>query len=162
MRRLFPYPLLWVLLVIMWLLLNRSVGVGHMLLGALVAAFACWSVARLEPPRPRARNIRRMVELAGLVVVDVVRSNFAVIGLILGGSRPGHHSAFLTIPLQLRDPNGLALLACIITATPGSAWMSYDSRLSTVTIHVLDVIDEEGWIRTIKRNYESRLLEIFQ
>lgn len=162
MKRLLPYPLLWLLLLVMWLLLNRSIDFGQVLLGAIIASSACWAVAPLEPPRPKVRNIVSIMQLAWLVTADVVRSNFAVMRLILGGRHHGHHSAFLTIPLQLRDPNGLALLACIITATPGSAWINYDSQHSTVTVHVLDLIDESAWIDTIKRNYESRLLEIFQ
>jgi multicomponent K+:H+ antiporter subunit E len=31
-----------------------------------------------------------------------------------------------------------------------------------LTIHVLDLIDEREWIRTIKNRYERRLLEIFE
>ena len=31
-----------------------------------------------------------------------------------------------------------------------------------LTIHVLDLIDESEWIRTIKNRYERRLLEIFE
>ena len=162
MRRPLPHPLHWLVLLLMWLLLNRSIGLGQILLGSVVALFAAWAAASLELPRPNVRNVRRMVELLGLVAVDVVRSNFAVMWLILGARHAGHHSAFLTIPLELRDRNGLAVLACIITATPGSAWIAYDSLRSTVTVHVLDVVDESTWIETIKRKYESRLLEIFQ
>ena len=29
-------------------------------------------------------------------------------------------------------------------------------------IHVLDLVDESEWIRTIKDRYERRLLEIFE
>jgi len=31
-----------------------------------------------------------------------------------------------------------------------------------LTIHVLDLIDENAWIRTIKHRYERLLLEIFE
>ena len=30
------------------------------------------------------------------------------------------------------------------------------------TIHVLDLQDEEYWVRTIQQRYESRLLRIFE
>ena len=45
----------------------------------------------------------------------------------LGDAR-AHAPASSTIPLELRDPGGLAALACIITATPGHAWARYDAR----------------------------------
>ena len=71
-------------------------------------------------------------------------------------------AARLVQPLELRDRSALAILACIITATPGSAWLEYDAARGTVLIHVLDLIDEQQWIDTIKHRYERLLLEIFQ
>ena len=160
MNRFLPYPLLWLALLAMWLALNGSVAPGQVLLGAVIATFACWSVRRLEPPKPRLRHIGTILQLIGHVVTDVVRSNIAVIGLVVTGRTP--RSKFVTIPLELREPNGLAILACIITATPGSAWIEYDSMLNQVTIHVLDTEDEAAWNAALKRNYERRLMEIFQ
>src|SRR5690606_38690305 len=128
MRRWLPYPLLWLALLVMWLVLNRSLNPGQILLGAAISGFACWATAALEPPRPRIRSLRRIIELAALVVADVILSNLEVIALVIGGRREGRHSAFLVIPLRLSERNGLAVLACIITATPGSAWIDYDSK----------------------------------
>jgi multicomponent K+:H+ antiporter subunit E len=159
-RRLLPYPLLWLVLLGMWLVLNGTVAPGQVVLGAIIATLASWAVRRLEPPKPHLRRIGTIMQLVGLVIADVVNSNIAVIGLVLNGRRP--RSAFITIPLELREPNALAILACIITATPGSAWVHYDSTLSEVTVHVLDTDDPAAWNATLKRNYERRLMEIFQ
>ena len=71
-------------------------------------------------------------------------------------------SGFVSMPLELRDRAGLAILACILTAIPGSAWLEYDTRRGTVLIHVLDLVDEANWIETIKYRYERLLLEIFR
>jgi multicomponent K+:H+ antiporter subunit E len=65
------------------------------------------------------------------------------------------------IPLDLRDPYGLAALACIITSTPGTVWVSFDAKAGILTIHVLDLIDESDWRRKINGDYERLLLEIF-
>jgi multicomponent K+:H+ antiporter subunit E len=62
----------------------------------------------------------------------------------------------------MRDPYGLAALACIITATPGTVWVEYDSARGTMLLHVLDLLDEEAWIRIIKDRYERRLMEMFE
>jgi multicomponent K+:H+ antiporter subunit E len=144
----------------MWLLLAGSLALGQVLLGVVIATLACWAVAPLEPPRPRIRQLGTLLQLVGAVIADVVMSNIAVLGLILSG-RPAR-SAFVTIPLELDDPNGLVILSCIVTATPGSAWIQYDSTRRTVTIHVLDTPDEAAWSAGLKRNYEARLVEIFQ
>jgi len=56
---------------------------------------------------------------------------------------------------------GLATLACIITSTPGTLWVDFNEASGTLTIHVLDLVDETEWVRTIKGRYERPLLEIF-
>lgn len=160
MRRIFAYPLLWIALFCMWALLSRSVAPGSLLVGAIVASICCWALGAIAVPRPRIRKLGSIARLIGLVLADVFRSNIAVVRLTLGRRKP--RSSFVTIPLALRDPNGLAVLACIITATPGSAWISHSLITHSVLLHVLDVDDAEAWGATVKRTYEALLMEIFQ
>ena len=54
------------------------------------------------------------------------------------------------------------MLACIITATPGTAWAGYDARSNVLTIHVLDLVTTKPSVRTIKERYERPLREIFE
>jgi len=97
-----------------------------------------------------------------VVLADIIRSNFAVARILLSPGDQKHTAGFVNIPLELRDPYGLAILACIITSTPGTLWVSFESATGTLTIHALDLIDEEIWIRTIKHRYERPLMEIFR
>jgi len=161
MSRIVPYPALTVALVLMWLLLNRF-SPGQLLLGTGIALVAGWSMSALQPVKPRVRRWDLIPRLLGVVFVDIVRSNLAVAGLILTGGRHGRRrSGFVEIPLDLRDPTGLAILAVIVTATPGTAWMSYDEPGGTLLLHVFDLVEEADWVELIKRRYESLLLEIF-
>lgn len=64
--------------------------------------------------------------LAASVLVDIVRSNIAVAGIILGRKRGRRTPGFVEIPLDLRNPYGLATLGCIITSTPGTIWVDFD------------------------------------
>jgi len=162
MRRWLPYPLLTLLLTGMWLLLNRTLDPGHVVLGAAVGVASARAYASLQAPEGRVRRWGAILPLAWLVLLDIVRSNIAVARIVLSLGARKQTSDFLDIPLELRSRAGLAVLACIITATPGTAWVSYDPERSVVTIHVLDLIDREAWIRTIKDRYERRLREIFE
>ena len=54
----------------------------------------------------------------------------------------------------MRNPVGLAALACIITSTPGTAWAGYDPSSGVLTMHILDLVDDETWVHTIKDRYE--------
>lgn len=158
---LIPYPFASVSLLLLWLLLNQSLSPIHMLSGCAVALAGGWALATLELPKLRLRRLFDVVHLTGLVVADIVRSNIAVAGIILGPERRSRTSGFVNIPLELQNPYGLATLACIITSTPGTLWVDFDAASGALTIHVLDLIDEEEWVRTIKGRYERHLLEIF-
>lgn len=161
-RQILPYPLLSLGLLIFWLLLQQSLGLGHILLGTLIALLAGRALAALQPPRPRIRKPLKIIQLMILVAADVLRSNLAVARIVIQGRRREQTAGFLLLPLELRDRSALAVLSCIITATPGSAWLEYDAARGTVLIHVLDLVDEEAWIALIKQRYERLLLEIFQ
>lgn len=162
MTRIFPYPLLTLALTLMWLLMQQSVGLGHILLGFGVAWFASLAMAQLQPHKPKIRRPGLVLKLFWLVTLDIIRSNLAVSRIILAGQRRKPTAGFIKMPLELRDPAGLAVLSCIITATPGSAWLEYSPAESSVLIHVLDLIDEEEWVSTVKQRYETLLMEIFR
>jgi multicomponent K+:H+ antiporter subunit E len=126
-----------------------------------VATAGVAMIRALKLPKGRSRGLGAVMRLSGRVLADVVRSNIAVAKLVITGSRAAT-SGFVVVPLELRDPYGLATLACIITATPGTVWVAFNEAGGTLTIHVLDLVDEAEWIRTIKGRYERLLLEIFQ
>ncbi|MGH6918684.1 MAG: Na+/H+ antiporter subunit E [Geminicoccaceae bacterium] len=162
MTRWLPFPLMALSLLVMWLLLHQTLAPGHVILGSLIGIGGAWALTRLGPPAGRLRRPRAMLTLAILVLHDIVRSNIAVARIILGPRAHNETSGFLEIPLELRAPYGLAVLALIVTATPGTLWVAFDSANGVLTLHVLDLIDEDAWIATIKQRYERHLLEIFE
>ncbi len=159
--RVLPYPLLTLSLIIFWMTIN-SFSPGHLLLGTVVAMVASWAMASLRPPKPRIRNWHLVVKLIVIVLYDIIRSNIAVAFIILFKRDRKVKSGFLTIPLDLRDPMGLAALAVVLTATPGSAWLEYNSSQGTLLIHVLDEVSDAYWQHLIKSRYEKMLMEIFE
>jgi len=82
--------------------------------------------------------------------------------LLLTRRTAGIASRFVQIPLELRDPNALAVLAMITCLTPGTAWGEIAFDRSTLLIHVFDVADEAAFIANIKQRYERPLMEIFE
>ncbi|HEV7317819.1 MAG TPA: Na+/H+ antiporter subunit E [Ensifer sp.] len=160
MRTWFPYPLLSAGLLIVWLLLNQSVAPGTIVMGTMLATGLSWVTLKLGLIRSRPRRILFALRFGFTVALDVIRSNLAVAAVILRARRRPPSSGFLTVDLDLDDENALALLACVMTATPGTAWLEYDRRRKSLLFHVLDMENEDVWIQTIKR-YEAALKEIF-
>jgi multicomponent K+:H+ antiporter subunit E len=162
MTWLLPHPLVSAGLLLLWLLLNQTISLGHILLGCAVALAGGWALYALRPPEALIGRPSAILQLVLRVGADIVRSNIAVARIVLGFGGRERTSGFVNIPLDLRDPYGLAALACIITSTPGTLWVKHDPATGVLTIHVLDLIDEGDWFRTIKGRYERLLLEIFE
>lgn len=161
MSRWLPYPLISVMLLITWLLLNQSLSLAHILLGGVLSIAGPWFLVRLEAPRLTIKRPLAILQLCSEVTIDIVRSNYRVATLTLR-DKPGRMPGFVRIPLRLRSQYGLALLACIITATPGTSWVAYDPDRDILVIHVLDLVDDDDWGDIIKMRYERLLMEIFE
>lgn len=163
MRRWLPYPLAAAAFFVLWLLLTGSSSPGTLLLGGLLAVTGSAILAALSMPRAHLRRLSLIPMLVFDIAVEVVRSNNAVAWIILGSGRAlTRRSGFVRVPLDMRSPHGLAALACILTATPGTVWVEYDSSDGSMLLHVLDLIDDEAWVRIVKDRWERRLMEIFE
>lgn len=160
-RRLLPHPGLAAALLVMWVLLAQSVSPGQLSLGALVALLAAWATRFLRPRPIRVRDWGGVFRLAGIVTVDILRSNLAV-AWIVASNRPDRTSSFIQLELELRNEIALAVLALIITATPGTAWVQFDKSTGSLLIHVFDLIDEDQWIALLKTRYEALLMAVFE
>lgn len=160
-RAILPHPILAIGLFVTWLLLTGPVSGGDVVVGLLAGLIIPQVMRLIEPDRAGVRSPGAIVKLAGYVAVDVVRSNYAVATTILGRRRGQRVSGFIHVPLDLRNRYGLAVLAIILTSTPGTLWVQYDRHTGRLLLHVLDLVDENAWINLIKARYERLLLEIF-
>ena len=159
-KRLVPAPVLSLALLVLWLLLNRSLSAGHIVLGTALALPLL--TAGLRPLPVRIRKPGAVLRLALTVMADTTRSNLAVARLLLAPGRRRHPSGFVHIPLEVRDPNALAVLAMIVCITPGTAWAELSLDRSVLLLHVLELDDPATVIADVKQRYEAPLMEIFE
>jgi multicomponent K+:H+ antiporter subunit E len=159
MTRLFPAPLLSAILFVTWLLLNGA-SPGHLVLALVLAAAVPLFTERFRADRASPQAWPLALRLALTVLWDIVISNVQVAWLILGPERR-IQPRFVWLPLQIRDPHGIASLAGIITMTPGtlSADLTDDRRF--LLVHALNVADEAALIASIRTRYEAPLRRIF-
>ncbi|MBC7392357.1 MAG: Na+/H+ antiporter subunit E [Variovorax sp.] len=162
MKRWLPSPPLSLALFIVWLLLNQSMDSSTLLLAAILAIAVPLLTRSLRPATVRMQRPGVALMLVGRVMVDLSVSAWTVARMLLTRRTADIHSAFVKVPLQMRDPNGLAVLAMILCLTPGTAWaeLSFDS--SVLLIHVFDVDDEAAFIAQVQQRYERPLMEIFE
>lgn len=147
----------------LWLLLNQTLSIGQLVLAAVLGLALSGFATTLRPVRARLRRLDTALLLILVVLREVILSNAGAAGVVfrsLRGKEPP--SGFVQIPLDLRDPHGLAALAAILTATPGTVWVSLSPAGDALTVHLLDVRDEAALISLIKLRYEPALIRIFE
>lgn len=159
--KLVPAPLLSLVLFGAWLLLNNTVDPAHLVLAAVLALAIPWFTEPLRPDRPRLRRWGVAGRLALVVLWDIVLANIEIARRILG-PESAIHSRFVWVPLSIRDPHGLVLLAGIITMTPGTLSSDLSEDRRWLLVHAFNVEDEAELVATIKRRYEAPLREIFE
>ena len=155
-------PTFVIALTAIWTLLVQSLAPGPLALGFALSILLVWFGSILRPLRASMRRLDRAAGLLFVVIWDILRSNVNVARIVLGlAGRRDIRSGFVRIPLDLQNDHGLAVLACIVTSTPGTVWAGLSPDRATLTLHVLDLRDEREWINIIKQRYERPLMGIF-
>lgn len=162
MSRLYPHPIMSLVLLVIWLMLWQSLSPLQIIMGLVLATLLPQSLVLLDEAPSKAKKPLVIVRLFFTVLYDIAVSNLNVARVVLAGRESSIPTGFVNIPLELRDRYGLAVLATIITATPGTFWAAYNRRTNVLIIHVFELIDEETSRQTIKNRYEAPLREIFE
>jgi multicomponent K+:H+ antiporter subunit E len=89
-------------------------------------------------------------------------ANVQVARLVLLVPNDRLRSRYVTVPLELRSPEAITVLAGTITMTPGTLSAELSADGGAILVHGLDVPDPEALVAEIKTRYEVRLLEIFR
>jgi multicomponent K+:H+ antiporter subunit E len=102
-----------------------------------------------------------MLRLAARVLADIVVANLSVARLVLSPWRQPRPS-WVQVRHGLRDPRAVALLASIITITPGTVSCVVDEERGVILVHALDAPDPQAVADDILARYARPLEEIFE
>lgn len=161
MKRWLPHPLLTLLLTLIWLLLVNTFNLGQLLLGVLLG----WGITLLTRnfllDVPSVRKPLLLCRFMLRVFCDIVVANLHVAKLVLG-PRSRLNPAFVEVPMAIENNFVLAVLASIVSLTPGTVSAGLSADHKTLLLHGLDVPDAQALIDEVKSRYEAPLLEIFE
>ncbi|HES76977.1 MAG TPA: Na+/H+ antiporter subunit E [bacterium] len=160
MKRLLPHPWLTASLLLIWLLLNNSFSLGHIVLGAILAVFIPWLTQSFFPEHISIRKPRVLLRFLGIVLWDILIANVIVAKRILGSPdrlQPG----FMIVPLDSRSAITISLLANTISLTPGTVSCDLSADQTSLLVHALHLDDAAAEVAQIKNRYEAPLKEVF-
>lgn len=131
-----------------------------LLLGALVGALSLFIVRRgLGQPGYTARAIR-ILRLAGLFARELLLSALRVALLVCRPDMRAHlKPAIVHYELNTDRDIEIALLANLITLTPGTLSIDVTPDKRFLVIHVLEMGDPAAFRRDIAEGFERRVME---
>ncbi|MEY8801730.1 Na+/H+ antiporter subunit E [Leisingera sp. XS_AS12] len=161
-RRLFPHPLLTLLLTVTWLLLVNGWSLNSLLFGLGLGILIPFLTQAYWPNRPRLSRPLKVIEYVLVVLADIVQANIIVARIVLFKPNAERRPNWITIPLDLKTPEAITALAGTITMTPGTLSADVSDEGHTLLVHCLDAPNPEAVRDEIKERYERRLREIFE
>lgn len=162
MHWLFPHPMLTILLTLVWVILQNEVTSGMVVFGLILGIIIPRMTAKWWPDRPQAIRMGKMLSYCLLVVWDIIVANIQVAWIVLTRSNESLRPKWVVIPLDLRQPEAITVLAGTITLTPGTVSADLSSEGHSLLVHALDAEDADAVRDDIKDRYERRLKEIFE
>lgn len=165
MTRLFnwllPHPAMTLILAIVWILLQNELTYGMAVFGLILGVVIPRLTAVWWPDRPTGFKIGKMASYVLLVMWDIIVANVQVAWIVLTRPNSKLRPAWIIIPIDLRHPEAITVLAGTITLTPGTVSADLSNTGHCLLIHALDAPDPDAVRDEIKQRYETRLKEIF-
>ncbi len=160
-RWLMPHPLLTALLAVVWILLQNEVSAGMVVFGIILGILIPWGTSIWWPDTPRGFRPGKMILYIFIVIWDIIVANIQVAWIVVSVPNAKLKPAWVVIPLELRLPEAITLLAGTITLTPGTVSADLSDDGHELLVHVLHTDDPDAVRDDIKSRYERRLKEIF-
>ena len=161
-RALLPHPALTLLMGVVWVLLQDRPSAGMAVFGLILGIVIPLGTARWWPHRPGRLATGKLAAYVLIVMWDIIVANVQVGWIVLTKPRARMRPAWVVIPLDLRVPEAISLLAGTITLTPGTVSADLSDGGRCLLVHALDAPDPDAVRDEIKHRYERRLKEIFR
>jgi multicomponent K+:H+ antiporter subunit E len=149
------------LLALVWIILQNGFSAGMAVFGLILGIIIPRVSAAFWPERPGGFRAGKMLSYALMVMWDIMVANIQVAWIVLTVPNSKLKPAWIIIPLDLRQPEAITLLAGTITLTPGTVSADLSESGHYLLVHVLHTNDPDAERDAIKSRYEARLKEIF-
>lgn len=146
-------------IAVVWMFVNNEWTTITFLIGYLVGFVLIFMLRRFFPEQFYGRRLLATFVLLVIFVKELFLSNLAVIKQVIKprlAIRPG----IVALPIELKTPWEITLLANLITLTPGTLTVDVSNDNKMFYIHALDIEETEQVISGIKETFEKRIMEV--
>jgi len=156
-----PHPFVTLLLAVVWILLQNEVSAGMVVFGIILGIVISRGTSIWWPNTPKSFRLDKMVTYSVMVIWDILVANIQVAWIVLTVPNAKLKPAWIVVPLELRQPEAITVLAGTITLTPGTVSADLSDEGHSLLVHVLHTDDPDAVRDDIVNRYQSRLKEIF-
>ncbi len=154
---------LWLNLTLMalWVASTGVFSYANSALGFLVGFVVLWWLQPLLGPTAYFRKLPLALWFGGLFLWELLKSNLRVAWDVITPSRfrkPG----IVAVPLDAKSDLEIAVLANLITLTPGSLCLDVSEDRCTLYVHAMFVDDPDETRREIKQRFEHWILALLR
>jgi len=168
-RVLFERPVLRVTLGVIWMMLQGNLTLSSWVTGFLMATLALAvlglpenkiAVLRIDGPLGIFRWLSSCLRLISVFLYELATSVVGV-ALLTVKRRLDLTPGIIAMDLQAPSPGRVALLAGLITLTPGTLVLGHTPDLGTIYVHCIDGRDELAAMRACRR-FETLVKEVLR
>lgn len=149
---------MYLLLLLLWIIYNGQCTVEVFVLGNVICFMLCLFMRKymhytLEDELQTLRNAPRILEFVCIVVAEVFRANFVVMGIILSPKKK-LDPVMVTFQTDLQSQLSQVVLATCITLSPGTYTVKLEDGVYTVHAlqpRFIEHIDTSIFVKKLKR-----------
>lgn len=153
------------ILMAAWVLITGEFTPVNSLAGFILGYLTLLMVDRMEGIdsgiHGYVRRLPRLIRFGFYFIGSIVRANFEMVRTVLmpeGRLKP----AIVAVPLALTNPAAITIFANWITLTPGTLSLDISDDRKTLFVHTFQCEDEGRFVEDLKRDFESRVMEVFE
>lgn len=150
-----------ILLALAWAAVTGSFAEINLAFGFLLGSAALYLIREQVGTEAYFRRFTKSIGLAFMFVRELIKSAWRVAVIVLTPKielQPG----IIAVPLKVDRDFEIAMLANLITLTPGTLSVDVSDDRGTLYVHCIDVPDPQETIDDIKNGFERKILEAFR
>jgi multicomponent Na+:H+ antiporter subunit E len=149
------------MVALVWVAMTGGFNIAGLLVGFVIGYVVLFLLQRVTGRSSYFFKSVRLVNFVLFYAWEVVRSNIEVAyDVVTPGDRA--RPAVVAVPLDAKTDAEITLLANVLTMTPGSLSVDVSDDRKVIYVHAMFVDDPDEFRRTIKRDFERRVLELLR
>lgn len=151
--------LLNVMLALVWMVLTADFTQRNFVVGFVFAYLLLWLLRGMLPAQDYFSKVKSILAFALYFLWQLILANLRVAFIVLSPRLP-LRPAIIAVPLDIKTPVAITILANLIALTPGTLVMDVSPDRNTIYVHTVFVEDAEAFRHEIKYGLERRIAEV--